>query len=128
MPVLAETHDGSPLTGPAVDPALALASLPVVAWHHLHPLNAFYRRRPAIETTLAGRTATVTTTWPPSGEHPLNGHVVNVRIDNVDGELRMPRRLLDALLAAADATLSLDHLTADLAATVVELTLSDALN
>jgi type III secretion protein Q len=127
VPVLSETHDGSPLTGPAVDPALALASHPVVAWHHLRPLNAFYRRRHAIETTIGGRTAKVTTTWPPLGERALNGHVVSVRIDDVDGELRIPRRLLDALLVAADATLSLDHLTADVAATVVEFTLSDAL-
>jgi len=128
MSVTAETHDGAPLMDAAADLALAPASLPVVAWHHLVPLNAFYRRRPAIETTLAGRTAKVTTTWPPPGEHPFGGYVVNVQIDDVHAELRMPRPLLDALLAAADSTLSLDHLTTDLAATLVEFTLSEAMD
>jgi type III secretion protein Q len=102
--------------------------LPVVAPQQLHPINAVYRRRSSLATTIAGRTAVIAATWPYRQEPAsLNSYAVSLRIDDADGELTVRRSVLDALIATADPTLSIDRLDANLAAIIVEFVLCEAL-
>src|SRR4051812_15734309 len=104
------------------------ADIPFVPWPHLAVLNAFYRRRRALEATLAGQPVTITTTWPMrGGDDVTDRHVIDLKIDAAEGEICVPRRLLDALVATVDPTLSLDRLGARCAAIVIEFALSEML-
>lgn len=116
------THDAAPPADPAADITLA-----VVDREHVDAINAFYRRRSTIETTLAGRAATIATTWPIHQEEPSSEPVINLRIDDADGKLVVPRPLLDALIQTIDPSLSLDRLDAKAAGLLIEFALSDPL-
>src|SRR5262249_30884813 len=54
-------------------------------------------------------------------------HVIDLKIDAAEGEISVPRRVLDALVATVDPTLSLDRLGAGFAAIVIEFALSEVL-
>src|SRR5512132_290913 len=97
------------------------ADIPFVPWPHLAVLNAFYRRRRALEATLAGRPVTIATTWPArGGDDVTDRHVIDLKIDAAEGEIAVPRGVLDALVATVDPALSLDRLGARPAAIVIE--------
>jgi type III secretion protein Q len=104
------------------------ADIPFVPWPHLAVLNAFYRRRRALEATLAGRPVTIATTWPArGGDDVTDRHVIHLKIDAAEGEIAVPRPVLDALVATVDPALSLDRLGAWPAAIVIEFALSEVL-
>src|SRR5262249_10494755 len=89
------------------------ADIPFVPWPHLAVLNAFYRRRRPLEATLAGRPVTIATTWPArAGDDVTDQHVIDLKIDAAEGEICVPRRVLDELVATLDSTLSFDRLGA----------------
>src|SRR6185295_14968434 len=93
------------------------ADIPFVAWPHLAVLNTFYRRRRALEATLAGQPVTIATTWPMrAGDDETDRHVIDLKIDAAEGEISVPRRVLDALVTTVDPELSLDRLGASCAA------------
>jgi hypothetical protein len=103
------------------------AGIPFVPWAHLAVLNAFYRRRSALEAKLAGRPVTIATTSPTRGDDVTDRYVVDLKIDAAEGESCVPRRLLDALIATVNRTLSLDRLGARFKTIVIEFVLSEVL-
>ena len=52
------------------------ADIPFVPWAHLAALNALYRRRRALEATLAGRPVTMATTSPTRGSDDVTDRYV----------------------------------------------------
>ena len=91
------------------------ADIPFVPWPHLAVLNAFYRRRRALEATLAGWPVTIATTWPArGGDDVTDRHVIDLKIDAAEGEIAVPRPVLDALVATVDPALSLAYDGGDL--------------
>jgi len=104
------------------------ADIEFVPWPHLAVLNAFYRRRRPLQTMLAGRPVSIATTWPArAGDEVTDRHVIDLKIDAAEGEISVSRRILDALVATIDPTLSLDRLGASVAAIVIEFVLSEVL-
>jgi type III secretion protein Q len=106
---------------------------PAVAPAHVPALNAFYRRRPALATTVGGRRAAIMPAWPPESASAPDGralvsHRVTLSLDGEEGELSLPRKLIDFLLAGVDPALSLDRLHPDRAAIVIEFALAAALD
>jgi type III secretion protein Q len=106
---------------------------PVVALAHVPVLNAFYRRRRPLATTVGGRPATIMSAWPPGPACTPDGRTLvrcraTVSIDGEEGELSLPRKLIDFLIAGVDPALSLDRLQPDRAAIVIELALTAALD
>jgi type III secretion protein Q len=102
--------------------------LPLIPPAHVAALNAFYRRRPAFSTTIAGRAATSSLAWEPLDSQASMNRRVLFRVDGEDAELSVTRSLLDILIASVDPDLSLDKLQADHAAIVLELALTDVLD
>jgi type III secretion protein Q len=98
-----------------------------VAREHLSPLNAFYRRRRKIEASFAGRAVGIATARPTGREHPPRRHVMSLRIDTSDGEVFVPRSLLDFVVATVEPQLSLDRLSAEQQAIILEFALGPAL-
>jgi type III secretion protein Q len=119
---LAMTHEGVPAhhAAPSVTEDL---SLPKIAYQHVRALNAFYRARPALETAIAGRAATIAASWPLKNEFS-DRYVIGLRLDNDDGELSVPRSILDVVFADLDPELSLDRLAAENAGIVLEYAMS----
>jgi type III secretion protein Q len=105
---------------------------PVVAPAHLSVLNAFYRRRQALATTIGGEPATITSAWPPTPANESDDASVSCRVtlslDGEEGELSLPRRLVEVLIAGVDPALSLDRLRPDRAAIVIEFALAASLD
>jgi hypothetical protein len=56
------------------------ADIPFVPWAHLAALNALYRRRRALEATLAGRPVTMATTSPTHGDDVTDRYVVDLPV------------------------------------------------
>ena len=57
-------------------PMVPDADIPFVPWAHVAALNALYRRRRALEATLAGRPATMATTSPTRGSDDVTDRYV----------------------------------------------------
>jgi type III secretion protein Q len=102
--------------------------LPLIPPSHVAAINAFYRRRPAFSTTIAGRVATSSLAWRSLDAHsPMNRRLL-FRVDGEDAELAVARSLLDMLIASVDPNLSLDKLQADHVGIVLEMALTDVLD
>jgi type III secretion protein Q len=115
------TRSGGALSPPVVPPA------------HVPALNAFYRRRRALATTIGGRLATIVAAWPsgPAGapdERARVGCRVTLSLEGEEAELLLPRTLIDFLIADADPALSLERLHPDRAAIAVEFAVAGALD
>jgi type III secretion protein Q len=105
---------------------------PVVAPAHVSVLNAFYRRRQALATTIGGEPATITSAWPPPPADESDDASVSSRVtlslDGEEGELLLPRKLVDLLIAGVEPALSLDRLRPDRAAILIEFALAASLD
>jgi type III secretion protein Q len=100
---------------------------------HVSVLNAFYRRRQALAATIGGEPATIMSTWPPTSPAASDGYApvgsrVTLSIDGEEGELSLPRKLVEVLIAGVDPALSLDRMRPDRAAIVVEFALAAPLD
>jgi len=78
------------------------ADIPFVPWAHLAALNALYRRRRALEATLAGRPVTMATTSPTRGSDDVTDRYV------VDLPVLSLRMAAAAITAGAIERLALD--------------------
>jgi type III secretion protein Q len=106
---------------------------PVVAPAHVSVLNAFYRRRQALTATIGGQPATIESAWPPTPADASDGYAlvssrVTLSLDGEEGELSLPRKLVDLLLAGVEPALSLDRLRPDRAAILIEFALAASLD
>jgi type III secretion protein Q len=110
------------------------APLPsVVTPSHVSVLNAFYRRRQALTATIGGQPATIMSAWPPTPVDASDGRAlvssrVTLSLDGEEGELSLPRKLVDVLIEGVDPALSLDRLRPDRAAIVIEFALAASLD
>lgn len=104
-------------------------ALPELAPECVEVVNAFYRMRPAMEIVFGEGRLRINAVWPgPGGRRSAeDGYAVVLRTDNLSGEVRLSRTLLDFLFQNLDRMLSLDHLRPDHAAIVLEFALSAAL-
>jgi flagellar motor switch/type III secretory pathway protein FliN/predicted MFS family arabinose efflux permease len=102
-------------------------SFPLIPSSHVQALNAVYRRRPALATTIVGRQASIIAAWPPPDRRPEGSHRVSLRVDGEPGELWLPQSLLDVLVGSVDPALSLNRLGSDRAAIILEFALDDLL-
>ena len=106
------------------DDADWMAAVPALAPDYVATLNAFYRRRGALATTLAGRPVTVVTAWRGPRTVPIRDPcVLELMIDDERGAAVLPLRLLDTLVADP----ALTRLPPEHAAIVLELMLADGL-
>src|SRR5262249_20531870 len=101
-------------------------SFPQIAPSHVQALNAVYRRRPPLATTIAGRKPTTPAAGPPPDRRPDVSHRVALRLDGEPGELWLPQSLLDVLVASVDPALRLDRLKPEHASIVLEFALDAA--
>lgn len=112
-------------------PAVALLgqapALPMVEPAELQALNAFYRRRDAFSFELAGRPATIAVAWPPSREAPSPGYRLDLAIDGAAAAVLVSARLIEAIVANVDPSLSLVGLAPEHAGILIEFALSDQL-
>jgi len=102
-------------------------SFPQIPPSHVQALNAVYRRRPALATTIVGRQTSIVAAWPPPDRRPDGSRRVSLRIDGEPGELWLPQSLLDILVGSVDPALSLDRLGPDRAAIILEFALDGLL-
>jgi type III secretion protein Q len=103
-------------------------ALPAVSPAAADSLNAFYRSRPALVFPLAGRTATMTTSWPRTQDDGSDTCRVEITVDGAPGTLIVSRSLVKALVGALDPDQRVDHLDPRHLALVLELALDDALS
>lgn len=102
--------------------------LPKIAPLHVPALNIFYRRRAALEVTIANHSLCISPSWSavPDAVAPDMSYV-EFRIDDALGELTVPRSIIDRLLSPVISTESWRRLDAVQAPIVFELVLASAL-
>ena len=127
MPTSVPSRDGvlDYQTRPTLMPARL--ALPVVPSAHVRPVNAFYRYRPALAFSIAGRSARMTSS-PPTPHDVSRNRRLSITVDEVAGAVTLSNRLIEAVIAELDPNLRLDHLEPPHAALVLELVLNDALS
>jgi type III secretion protein Q len=103
-------------------------ALPVVSPAEVACLNAFYRRRPPVDITLAGYRATIVASWPPAPGDISGRYQVDLTVDGTAGALLLPRSLIKALMATLDPNQGLDDLDPYQRALLLELAVADALS
>jgi type III secretion protein Q len=109
-------------------PGAGLA-LPAVSRAEVEALNAFYRRRPPLAFQVAGRSATVTASWPPASDDDVSGRYrVDITVDDAPGKLILSRSLITALIDGLDPDQRLDRLDPYQLAILLELAVADALS
>jgi type III secretion protein Q len=88
----------------------------------------FYRRRAALEVTVADRKLRIATSWPPTPRAGAPDMVhVDLRIGEAQGELTVPRLVIDRLISTVISSDSWRRLDAAQAMIVLELVLSSGL-
>jgi type III secretion protein Q len=102
--------------------------LPAISPAQVKSLNAFYRRRPALAFSVAGRAATMTASWPLASEDVSGRCRLDVTVDDACGAVILSRPLIEAVIAALDPNLELDRLRPPHIALLLELALGDALS
>jgi type III secretion protein Q len=102
-------------------------ALPAITPAQVKPLNAFYRRRPALAFSVAGRTATVTASWPPASDDVSARCQLDITMDGAAGAVILSRPLVERVIAALDPDQRLDHLDPPHVALLLELAVADAL-
>jgi type III secretion protein Q len=91
-------------------------------------LKRFYVRRPALQTQISGRAATIRAAWSPTAAIAhATSHLVRFEMDGREGLLVMAAAPTQALLGDIDASLSVTALEPADAALVLELAIEDAL-
>lgn len=119
-----ESLSGRPMK-PEPESALAL---PVISPAEAASINAFYRRRPAVSFPVAGRTATVTASWPPAAGDGSGRCRLDLTVDGASGVLILPDSLVNALVAGLDPDVRPDDLDPWQRALLLELAVADALS
>jgi type III secretion protein Q len=112
-----------------VDAALQVAlrpSLPTIALQQVAPLNAFFRPRPPLAFTVAGRAATLAAAWLPHGLAAPRCRL-DITIDGEPGELTLSRSVVDVIMSTLGLDRLLDAFSPVHAGILIELALSDAL-
>jgi type III secretion protein Q len=102
-------------------------ALPAISPAEVASINAFYRRRPALAFSVAGRTAALTASWPPAPDDGLGRFQIDITVDQAPGVLILSRSLIEAIVAALDPDLGLVHLEPRHLALLLELAFADAL-
>jgi type III secretion protein Q len=101
--------------------------LPAISPVQVDPLNAFYRRRPALAFRVAGRAATIRASWPLAP--PDAGRCrLDLTVGGAPGAVILPGALIEAAIAALDPNQGLDRLEPPHVALVLELALTEELS
>jgi len=104
-----------------------IGSLPTLSPDQCSAIVGLYRPRGALQLDLAGMRATFALTWPPARPLPGRRSVVRLSVDEDEAELRISKTLIERLLQRVDNTLSLDRLTPEHAALMVEFGLEGSM-
>ncbi|WP_448113673.1 type III secretion system cytoplasmic ring protein SctQ [Mesorhizobium amorphae] len=91
-------------------------------------MNAFYKNRRAIDITLAGRPAKISTAWPVVPADGQSSFTLRFKIGDHLAELCMPLTLAEQLLATVDKTARLENLLPQHAALLLETAVADELD
>jgi type III secretion protein Q len=102
--------------------------LPAISPAQVNPLNAFYRRRPALAFPVAGRAATITASWPLASQDVSSRCRLDLTVDGAPGAVILSRALVETIIAALDPNQGLDRLDPPHVALLLELALSDELS
>jgi type III secretion protein Q len=116
----------------------ASIAVPVISPAQVESVNAFYRRRPALAFSVAGRAAVMTASWPPASDDVYGRCRLDITVDGAAGALIVSRSLIEAAIPApppyppphaGEGRVGwLDHLDPPHVALLLELALSDALS
>jgi type III secretion protein Q len=84
--------------------------------------NAFYRRRPPLETTMAGRRTLISASWPPASA--IDRYDVEFMVDDAVGEVALSQSLVELLFKSLDPQIAVDGFTSEQLAVLLELAVS----
>jgi type III secretion protein Q len=102
-------------------------ALPAISPAEVASINAFYRHRPPLTFSVAGRTAALTASWPPAPDDGLGRFRIDITVDDTPGVLTVSRSLVAAIVAGLDQDQGLEHLQPRHLALLLELAFTDAL-
>jgi type III secretion protein Q len=102
-------------------------ALPAISPAEVASINAFYRPRPALAFSVAGRAAALTASWPPAPDDGLGRFRIDIAVDDTPGVLILSRSLVEAIIAGLDPNQGLEHLRPAHLALLLELAFADAL-
>lgn len=101
--------------------------LEFVAPASVEALNAFYRRGVSAELAIAGETMTIAPIWPPLGSGKYPSSTIAFSMGDAEGELHMPRALVERWLLQGDPEADLSRLIPGHAGLLLESFLSEEL-
>jgi type III secretion protein Q len=102
--------------------------LPAILPAQVKSLNAFYRRRPALAFSVAGRAATMAASWPSASGDVAGKCRLDIAVDGAAGAVILSRPLIESVIAALDPNQGLDRLDPTHVALLLELAVSDTLS